>query len=112
MSGTSPTPGKRDYLLPPGCEDLTDVLKSPLPESPPSFSAKVKVNGKITTPEVHVIGKQGEHLGIMAIADALKLAKSGSIDLIEIAPTTKPPVCRLVDFGKFRYEQSKQKKKN
>jgi translation initiation factor IF-3 len=70
----------------------------------------VRVNGKIRALEVRVIGVDGKQLGIFSLRDAINLARANSVDLVEIAPTANPPVCRLVDYGKFRYEQSKKDK--
>ena len=70
----------------------------------------MRVNGKIRAPEVRVIGVDGKQLGVYSLRDAINLARSNTVDLVEIAPTANPPVCRLVDYGKFRYEQSKKEK--
>jgi len=70
----------------------------------------VRVNGKIRAREVRVIGPEGQQLGIFALADAINLARSRGVDLVEIAASAVPPVCRLVDFGKYRYEQAKKDK--
>jgi translation initiation factor IF-3 len=59
---------------------------------------------------VRVIGVDGQQLGIVTLADALNLARQQGVDLVEIAPNANPPVCRIVDFGKFRYEQAKRDK--
>jgi translation initiation factor IF-3 len=59
-------------------------------------------------PEVRVIGPEGEQLGVLAVRDALKKAEESGYDLVEIAPTAKPPVCRIMDYGKYKYEQSKK----
>src|SRR5580765_5718616 len=67
-------------------------------------------NGKIRAREVRVIDEKKEQLGVMSLNDALKLAQSRGLDLIEIAATATPPVCRIVDYGKFRYEESKKAK--
>ena len=69
-----------------------------------------RVNGKIRAREVRVIGTDGKQMGILTLGAALNLARAGGVDLVEIAPTAVPPVCRLVDYGKFRYEQSKKDK--
>lgn len=61
-------------------------------------------------PEVRVIDSEGEQLGIMTIADAIAAAEEAGLDLVEVSPTAKPPVCKILDYGKFKYEQ--QKKKN
>ena len=104
-----PNPKKRGYLLPPGCKDLIDVLNGASPK--PFLGTAAKVNGKISAPEVRVIEYRGRQYGIMRLSDALRLAKSKGIDLVEIAPTAKPPVCCLIDYGKFRHQQQKKKKK-
>jgi len=57
---------------------------------------------------VRLVGIQGEPLGIVAIAEAMRQAEEAEIDLVEIAPTAKPPVCRLMDYGKFKYQESKK----
>mgnify|MGYP003293147062 CR=1 FL=1 len=68
------------------------------------------INGQIREKEVRVIGLEGEQLGVMPTADAQKLADEAEVDLILIAPTAKPPVCRIVDYGKYRYEQMRREK--
>jgi len=69
------------------------------------------VNGRIRAREVRVImGSSGEQLGVMKLSDALRKAQSIGLDLVEVAPTANPPVCKIVDFGKFRYDISKQEK--
>jgi translation initiation factor IF-3 len=67
-------------------------------------------NGKIRAREVRVIDDNKEQLGVMPLSDALRLAQSKGLDLIEIAAAATPPVCRIVDYGKFRYEESKKEK--
>ena len=79
--------------------------------SPPS-GPLVRVNGKIRARELRVIGPDGNQLGVLSLGDALTLARSHGVDLVEIAPNATPPVCRIVDFGKFRYEQSKREKES
>lgn len=68
------------------------------------------INEQIRDREVRVIGENGEQLGIMATKDALSMAEEAGLDLVKIAPTAKPPVCRIVDYGKFRYEQVRREK--
>lgn len=58
--------------------------------------------------EVRVIGQEGEQLGILPVREALQLAEEQSLDLVEVAPDAKPPVCRIMDFGKYKYQQSKR----
>ncbi|EEF61538.1 translation initiation factor IF-3 [Pedosphaera parvula Ellin514] len=61
---------------------------------------------------MRVIGVDGKQLGILSLSDALNMARANTVDLVEIAPNATPPVCRLVDFGKFRYEQAKKDKES
>ena len=68
------------------------------------------INGQIRDKEVRVIGEDGEQLGIMPSREALRLAEEAGLDLVKIAPTAKPPVCKIVDYGKFRYEQARKEK--
>lgn len=75
-----------------------------------SASSFVRVNGKIRAREVRVIGVNLQQLGIFPLAEAISMARANGVDLVEIAPTATPPVCRLVDYGKFRYEQAKKDK--
>lgn len=77
--------------------------------SPGSF---VRINGKIRAREVRVIGVDGKQLGVITLNEALSLARTNGVDLVEIAATATPPVCRLVDYGKFRYEQAKKDKES
>ncbi|MDB6020045.1 MAG: translation initiation factor, partial [Pedosphaera sp.] len=72
----------------------------------------VRVNGKIRAREVRVIGVDGKQLGILSLGEAINLARANGVDLVEIAANATPPVCRLVDFGKFRYEQAKKDKES
>lgn len=67
-------------------------------------------NERIRVPEVRVIGPRGEQFGVMATHSALSLARAHELDLLEIAPTAQPPVCRIVDYGKYLYEESKKQK--
>jgi translation initiation factor IF-3 len=77
-----------------------------------STGAFVRINGKIRAREVRVIGVDGNQLGILTLGDALTQARANGVDLVEIAPNATPPVCRLVDFGKFRYEQAKKERES
>ncbi|MDT8453009.1 MAG: translation initiation factor IF-3 [Gammaproteobacteria bacterium] len=63
----------------------------------------------MTYPQVRVIDKDGEQLGILSSAEALAKAQEAGLDLVEVSPNAEPPVCRIMDFGKFRFENSKQK---
>ena len=88
-------------------------MSRPFPSRSSSFSGPLnRVNGKIRAREVRVIGTDGKQLGILSLGDALNMARAAGVDLVEIAATANPPVCRLVDFGKFRYEQAKKDKES
>jgi translation initiation factor IF-3 len=65
-------------------------------------------NEDIISPEIRVIGKDGELVGVLKVADALAMAAEDGLDLVEIAPNSEPPVCRIMDFGKYRFEQAKK----
>ena len=67
-----------------------------------------KVNAQIQAQEVRVVGPDGEQLGIMPIRDALEKSQEMNLDLVEVAPNAKPPVCKVMDYGKFRYQQQKR----
>jgi len=68
----------------------------------------VRVNEQIRAPEVRLIGPDGEQIGIMPIREALAQAAEAHLDLVEVAPQANPPVCRIMDYGKFKYQQSKK----
>ena len=70
----------------------------------------MQVNEQIRDSEVRVIGDGGEQLGVMSSRDAQRLADEKNLDLVKIAPTATPPVCRIMDYGKYRYEQAKREK--
>jgi translation initiation factor IF-3 len=70
---------------------------------------EVRINEDITTPEIRLVGSDGEPLGVVEIEKALAIAEEQEIDLVEIAPTAKPPVCRLMDYGKFKYNEQKKR---
>lgn len=68
----------------------------------------MRVNEEIRVREVRLVGDDGEQLGIMPARDALRIAQEKGLDLVEVAPNGKPPVCRVMDYGKYRFEQSKR----
>ena len=68
------------------------------------------INEQIKDKEVRVVGAGGEQLGIMSSREALKLAQEAELDLVKIAPTAKPPVCKIIDYGKYKYEQIRKEK--
>jgi translation initiation factor IF-3 len=70
------------------------------------ISTEPRINERIRVPEVRLVGPAGEQVGIVAINDALLLAQEADLDLVEVAPTARPPVCKLMDYGKFKYESA------
>ena len=71
---------------------------------------ELMINEKIRDKEVRLVGEDGEQLGIMSAKDALKLAEEKELDLVKIAPTANPPVCKIIDYGKYKYEQARRDK--
>jgi translation initiation factor IF-3 len=67
-----------------------------------------RINERIRVREVRVIGADGEQLGVMTPEDAIVIAREGGLDLVEVAPNSRPPVCRIMDYGKYKYEQKKK----
>jgi len=70
------------------------------------ISAEARINERIRAPEVRLVGPKGEQIGIVSINDALKLAQEADLDLVEVAPTARPPVAKLMDYGKYKYESA------
>ncbi len=77
---------------------------------PQSTNKKMRVNQDIREREIRVIGPEGEQLGIMSPLDAIKKSEDHGLDLVEVAPGAKPPVCRIMDFGKYKYELSRKER--
>lgn len=68
----------------------------------------MRVNEEIDAPQVRLIGEDGEQLGIVPLAKALAVAEEAGLDLVEIAPMANPPVCKVMDYGKYRYQEQKK----
>ena len=90
-----------------GCRSSALIL---FPEVFPIASIDRQINEEIQDSEVRLIGEGGEMLGIMSSEEALKIAEEHGYDLVKIAPDAKPPVCRIMDYGKYRFEQAKKEK--
>ena len=73
-----------------------------------SVSKDVRLNEEIYDPKVRLIDAQGENVGVVAIDEALRIASEADLDLVEISPNAQPPVCRVMDYGKYKFEQSKK----
>lgn len=88
-------------------------MSRPFPSSRNSSPASfIRVNGKIRAREVRVIGVDGTQVGVISLTDAINLARQHGVDLVEVSANAVPPVCRLVDFGKYRYEIAKKEKES
>lgn len=87
-------------------------MSRPFPprQSSPHFG--IRVNGKIRAREVRVIGPDGQQMGILSLPDAINLARTKGVDLVEVAPNAQPPVCKIIDFGKYKYELNKKEKES
>ncbi|WP_306999577.1 translation initiation factor IF-3 [Amycolatopsis thermophila] len=72
------------------------------------MSSETRINERIRVPEVRLVGPNGEQVGIVRIEDALRLAQEADLDLVEVAPQARPPVCKLMDYGKFKYESAQK----
>jgi translation initiation factor IF-3 len=86
------------------------AIGSPTRASTPGglISTELRVNDRIRVPEVRLVGPNGEQVGIVRIEDALRLAQESDLDLVEVAPTARPPVCKLMDYGKYKYETAQK----
>src|SRR3982075_4629409 len=72
------------------------------------ISSETRINDRSRVPEVRLVGPNGEQVGIVRIEDALRLAQEADLDLVEVAAQARPPVCKLMDFGKFKYETAQK----
>ncbi|MEP7054994.1 MAG: translation initiation factor IF-3 [Actinomycetota bacterium] len=72
------------------------------------ISVEPRINDRIRVPEVRLVGAQGEQIGIVPIGEAMQLATEADLDLVEVAPMARPPVCKLMDYGKFKYESAQK----
>ncbi|ACV80433.1 translation initiation factor IF-3 [Nakamurella multipartita DSM 44233] len=73
-----------------------------------SISVEPRINDRIRVPEVRLVGSEGEQVGIVPIGEALRMAQEADLDLVEVAPDARPPVCKLMDYGKFKYESAQK----
>lgn len=71
---------------------------------------ELRVNNQIRVPEVQVIGPDGKQLGVMKVFDALRLARENDLDLVEVGPTAVPPITKIMDYGKYQYQKTKEEK--
>jgi len=97
----------RHHPRPPRHARNTTIARRPH-QAPPSRDTGPRINERIRAPEIRLIGAQGENIGIITPSRALQMAVEAGLDLVEISPTATPPVCKIMDFGKFKYEQQKR----
>ena len=76
----------------------------------PTISKELSINDQIRDKELRIISETGEQLGIMSSREAQAIANSKNLDLVKISPNAKPPVCKIMDYGKYKYEQSRKEK--
>ncbi len=114
-SGGSPpicrlnTPGRRlTFAAQNATEQRTEAIARRPHNAPPTRDTGPRVNDKVRAPEIRLIGPEGENVGVVSPARAMELAEQAGLDLVEISPNAKPPVCKIMDFGKFKYEQQKR----
>jgi translation initiation factor IF-3 len=88
-------------------EQVTVAIDQKINEGGP-ISTETRVNERIRVPEVRLIGPGGEQVGIVRIEDALRVAADADLDLVEVAPDARPPVCKIMDYGKFKYEAAQK----
>ena len=86
---------------------LAVVVTTPLDLGGP-ISTETRINDRIRVPEVRLIGPSGEQVGIVRVEDALRVAMEADLDLVEVAPDARPPVCKIMDYGKFKYETAQK----
>ncbi|WP_081622551.1 translation initiation factor IF-3 [Jongsikchunia kroppenstedtii] len=76
------------------------------------ISTETRINERIRVPEVRLVGPGGEQVGIVRVEDALRLAYDNDLDLVEVAPDARPPVCKIMDYGKFKYEAAQKQRES
>ena len=92
-----------------GYNNLQEITIARPPFRPPQREEELaRINERITADEIRVIDEEGEMQGVMSVAKALKLAEDAGLDLVEVSPNAKPPVCKILDYGKYKYEQQKK----
>lgn len=90
--------------------DSSDLLRRCIPIASNSNSKELEINEQIRDKEVRLIGADGQQKGVMSPRDALKMAQALDLDLVKVAPQAKPPVCKILDYGKYRFEMQKKEK--
>lgn len=86
-----------------------EIIIARLPNEPATSRDGPRVNGEITSPKVRLIDENGEMLGVLTRFEAIQMAQKAGLDLVEVSPNAEPPVCKILDYGKYKYEQQKKK---
>ena len=102
----------RTFWLFSRCNFIKEVLFISREKDTVQLNEQIRDKELIRDREIRLIGEDGEQLGIMSARDAMKLAREANLDLVKIAPQAKPPVCKIMDYSKYRYEQAKREKEN
>ncbi|SLN41100.1 Translation initiation factor IF-3 [Roseivivax jejudonensis] len=105
MKGRRPTSILRAY---PATIHWSDVIARRPHNAPPTRDTGPRVNDRIRVAEIRLIGAEGENIGVVPPSRGIELAEAAGLDLVEISPNASPPVCKIMDFGKFKYEQQKR----
>ncbi|HKB77948.1 MAG TPA: translation initiation factor IF-3 [Myxococcales bacterium] len=109
-SASWPSSSPRSQVVPPPSPWVTPAEPAPHPKERAIQSKDIRINEGIRVREVRVVSAEGEQLGILPIAQALELARQREMDLVEVAAEAQPPVCRIMDFGKYKYMQARRQK--
>nr|WP_316014007.1 translation initiation factor IF-3 [Roseobacter sp. HKCCA0434] len=94
-------------MLAPQQKDAKTIARRPH-NAPPTRDTGPRVNDRIRAPEIRLIGADGEQVGVVSPRRGIEMAEEAGLDLVEISPNASPPVCKIMDFGKFKYEQQKR----
>lgn len=91
------------------CCNFKERVIARLPNEPTTPRDGPRVNGEITSPKVRLVDENGEMLGVMTRFEGMQMAQKAGLDLVEISPNAEPPVCKILDYGKYKYEQQKKR---
>lgn len=86
-----------------------EIIIARLPNEPTSSRDGPRVNGEITSANVRLVDENGEMIGVVPCAEGIEMAKKAGLDLVEVSPNADPPVCKILDYGKYKYEQQKKR---
>src|SRR3954462_13125360 len=88
--------------------EQASTTRTPAGNQEDSISVEPRINDRIRVPEIRLVGAAGEQIGIVSVTEALRMAQEQDLDLVEVAPEARPPVCKLMDYGKFKYESAQK----